>query len=346
MLIIGCDFHSRFQQIAMVDTETGEYTERRLEHVDGEARSFYAALSEPALVGVESTGYSLWFTEMLQELGHELVVGHAATIRASAVRKQKTDARDAARLLELLCQGTFPRVWIPGAGERDLRALLYHRHFLVEMRTRVKNGLQALAMSRGLCRGRSLWTGAGQVALEGLTLGPAPTRRRQDLLRLLEQLSGWIRQLDKQLSEQALASAEVRRLMSHPGIGPLTALAAVAVLGPIERFANGKKVASYLGLIPSEYSSGGRQHFGHLTKQGSRLLRFLLVEAAQTACRYDPELKQDYRRLAFRHGWAKARAAVARKLAIRLYILRRDQIDYAEFVRRGSPAGMPGTPLV
>ena len=166
------------------------------------------------------------------------------------------------------------------------------------------------------------------------------------MLRLLEQLNVWIRQLDQQLREQALGSAEVRRLMSHPGIGPLTALAAVAVLGPIERFANGKKVASYLGLIPSEYSSGGRQHFGHLTKQGSRLLRFLLVEAAPTACRYDPELKQDYRRLAFRHGWAKARAAVARKLAIRLYILRRDQIDYAEFVRRGSPAGMPGTPLV
>ncbi len=283
---------------------------------------------------------------LLEELGHELAVGHAATIRASAVRKQKTDARDAARLLELLCQGTFPRVWIPGAAERDLRARLYHRQSLVEMRTRVKNGLQALAMSRGLCGGRSLWTRSGQEALEGLTLGPAPTRRRQDLLRLLEQLNSWIRELDAQLNQQALASEEVRRLMSHPGIGPLTALAAVAVLGPIERFANGKKVASYLGLIPSEYSSGGHQHFGHLTKQGSRLLRFLLVEAAQTACRYDADLKQDYRRLAFRHGWAKARAAVARKLAIRLYILRRDRIDYAEFVRRGSPAGRPGLRLV
>lgn len=346
MLIIGCDFHSRFQQIAMLDSDTGEYTERRLEHADGEARKFYAELAEPALVGIESTGYSLWFVAMLEELGHELVLGDAAKIRARAVRRQKTDQRDAALLLELLCRGEFPRVWAPGAAERDLRTLLYHRQFLVEMRTRVKNGLQALAISRGLCRGRSLWTAAGRAALEGLPLPAAPTRRRQDLVRLLGQLNGWIGELDQQLNQEAERSAEAQRLMTHPGIGPLTALAAVAVLGPVERFANGKKVASYLGLIPSEYSSGGRQHFGHLTKQGNRLLRFLLVEAAQTACRYDRELKQDYRRLAFRHGWAKGRVAVARKLAIRLYILRRDQIDYAEFVRRGSPAEMPETPLV
>ncbi|MGH9437215.1 MAG: transposase [Terriglobia bacterium] len=114
----------------------------------------------------------------------------------------------------------------------------------------------------------------------------------------------------------------------------------------VERFANGRKVASYVGLIPSEHSSGGRQHFGPLTKQGNRLLRFLRVEAAQSACRRDKELKQDYKRLAFRHGWARARVAVARKLAIRLYIMLRDQIDYAEFVRRGSSAGMPEVALV
>lgn len=346
MMIIGCDFHSRFQQIAMLDSETGEYTERRLEHADGEARRFYAEMGRPALVGIESTGYSLWFVEMLQELGHELVVGEAAKIRARVVRKQKTDPRDAALLLDLLCRGEFPHVWVPGVAERDLRSLLYHRQFLVGMRTRIKNGLQALALSRGLCRGRTLWTVRGRAALQGMPLGPAPTRRREDLLRLLEQLNRWIGELDDQLNQAAEGSAEAQRLMTHPGIGPLTALAAVAVLGPIERFPSGKKVASYLGLIPSEYSSGGRQHFGHLTKQGNRLLRFLLIEAAQTACRYDAELKQDYRRLAFRHGWAKARAAVARKLAIRIYILRRDQIDYAEFVRRGSPAGMPGLRLV
>jgi len=346
MYMIGCDFHSRYQQISMVDTETGEYTGRRLEHENGEARKFYAELPASALVGIESTGYATWFVEMLEEQGHQVVVGDAAQIRAREVRKQKYDQRDADLLLELLSRGEFPRVWIPRRRERSLRTLLAHRHFLVAMRTRAKNGLQALALGQGLCRGRKLWSRAGQAALKELKLGEGLGRRRQDLGQLIQQLNGWIGELDQRLGQEAEASAPARRLMTHPGVGPLTALATVVVLGPVERFASGKKVASYLGLIPSEYSSGGRQHFGHLTKQGNRLLRFLLIEAAQSACRYEAELKQDYGRLAFKHGWAKARVAVARKLAVRLYTMLRDQIDYAEFVRRGSLAGMPGLRLV
>jgi transposase len=346
MLIIGCDFHSRFQQIAMLDPETGEVAERRLEHTNGEVRAFYASLATPALVGMESTGYTLWFTELMSELGHELAVGDAARIRASATRRQKHDRRDAWQLMELLAQGKFPRLWLPSAEERDVRVLLNHRHFLVQMRTRAKNGLQALALSRSLCQGRKLWTVVGQRALQNLPLGEGPARRRQDLLQLLAQLNEWVQELDHCLEKEVEKRPEAQRLQTHPGVGPLTALATVVVLGPAERFANGRKVASYLGLIPSESSSGGRQRFGPLTKQGNRLLRFLLIEAAQSACRSDPELKQDYKRLAFRHGWAKARVAVARKLAIRLYILLRDQIDYTEFVRRGSHVGMPAISLV
>jgi transposase len=342
MLIIGCDFHSRFQPIAILDPTTGEFEERRLEHANDEVRSFYAGLAAPALVGIEATGYTLWFAELMSELGHELAVGDAAKIRASETRKPKYDGRDAWHIMELLAEGKFPRLWLPNAEERDVRVLLNHRHFLVEMRTRAKNGLQALALSRNLCQGRKLWTAAGQQALQALKLGEAPGRRRQDLLRLLGQLNGWIQELEDALKKEVEKRPEAKRLQTHPGVGPLTALATVVVLGPVERFAHGRKVASYLGLIPSEHSSGGRQHFGHLTKQGNRLLRFLLVEAAQSACRWDPELKQDYKRLAFRHGWAKARVAVARKLAIRLYIRLRDEIDYDEFVRRGKHAGMPG----
>ncbi len=346
MLIIGCDFHSRFQQIVILDSETGEFEERRLDHLNGEVRAFYSSLPVPALVGIESTGYTVWFAELMSELGHELVVGNAAKIRASETRLQKYDGRDAWHIMELLAEGKFPRIWLPSDEERDVRVLLNHRHSLVEMRTRVKNGLQALALSRNLCEGRKLWTRAGQEAFAALPMREAPSRRRQDLLALLDQLNGWIRELDERLRQEAEKRPEARRLQTHPGVGPLTALATVVVLGPAERFAEGRKVASYLGLIPSEHSSSGRQHFGHLTKQGNSLLRFLLIEAAQSACRWDAELKRDYKRWAFRHGWAKARVAVARKLAIRLYILLRDQIDYAEFVRRASHAGMPGLRLV
>ncbi len=342
MLIIGCDLHTRLQQIAMVDTATGELVEKRLEHENGEAKRFYEDLPEPALVGIESTGYTMWFAEMLSELGHELVVGDAAKIRKKETRKQKHDRRDAAHILHLLLRQDFPRIWLPSAAERDARVLLEHRQQLVQLRTRAKNGLQAMALSYGVRRRSKLWNREGREELEKLPLRNSMNRRRQDLLRLLDQLDGWIGELDQRIDEEISRRPEAQRLMTHPGVGPLTALGMVLVLGPVERFPDAKHVTSYVGLIPEEESSGGRQRFGRLSKQGNRLLRFLLVEAGPIASRYDDGLGRAYRRLAFRKGTASAKIAVARKLAIRLYIMLRDQIDYAEFCRRGSHAGMLG----
>jgi transposase len=342
MNIIGCDFHTRFQQIAMLDTRTGEVMEKALDHARGEARRFYEGLKEPALVGIEATGYTRWFAEMLQELGHELVVGEAAKIRALKTRKQHHDRGDAEHILNLLLRGDFPKVWLPPAEERDVRVLVEHRHQLVELRTRAQNGLQAIALSYGLRRRRRLWSQAGQEELQNIPLREGMGRRREDLLRLVRQLSAWVKELDARIEEEVTRREDAQRLMTHPGVGPQTALATVLVLGPVERFPDRQHLTSYLGLIPQEESSGGRQRFGHLTKQGNRLMRFLLVEAAQTASRYDPRLRRAYRRLAFRKGAPIAKVAVARKLAIRLYIMLRDGIDYEEFCRRGSHAGMLG----
>ena len=342
MIIIGCDLHSRLQQIAMLDTETGEVVEKRLEHESGEAKRFYEGLKEPALVGIETTGSTRWFAEMLAELGHELVVGEAGKIRARDPRQQKHDRRDAQLILDLLVRGDFPKIWLPSAEERDVRVLVEHRHQLVELRTRAKNGLQAMALSYGLRRRGRLWSAAGQGELQKLPLREGMARRRQDLLGLLGQLNTWVKELDQRIEQEAARREEARRLMTHPGVGARTALATVLVLGPVERFPDTRHLTSYLGLIPQEETSGGRQRFGHLTKQGNRLMRFLLVEAAGTASRFDPGLRRTYRRLAFRKGAAIAKVAVARKLAIRLFIMLRDQIDYAEFCRRGSHAGMLG----
>src|SRR5512132_4401209 len=181
MLIIGVDFHSRFQQIAMVDMETGERVERRLDHRDGEAEKFYAGLQKPVSVGMEAT-YGQWFERMLAQLGHELWIGHGAEIRAAMVRKQKTDARDARHILDLLLANRFPRIWIPSPAERDLRRLLRHRHKMVGLRTSVRNQLHALAMGQGVYRKRKLWGAGGRTELEALALDPWASRRRQELL--------------------------------------------------------------------------------------------------------------------------------------------------------------------
>lgn len=337
MQIIGCDFHTRYQQIALLDKDTGEQVERRLEHGNGEVQKFYAQLRKPARVGVEATGYLQWFEQLLGELGHELWIGDAAEIRASVVRKQKTDTRDARHILELLEQDRFPRIWSPSVGDRDVRQLVVHRVKLVQWRTRVMNQLHALAMGQGLCRKKKLWSVAGRQELEALRLGPWASRRRTELLQLLDQLNGSIRELERAVEQEAKGRAAAVLLMTHPGVGPVTSLAFVLTMGPSRRFGRGKQVASYLGLNPREHSSGGRQRTGAISKQGNSLMRWLLVEAGQTAARYDGELRRVYQQLKYRRGSGAAKVAVARKLAVRMYWMLRSQADYAQLVRaRGS----------
>ena len=319
MSIIGCDLHSRYQVIAMVETDTGEMVTRRLEHESGEARAFYTTLPKPSLIGMEATGYTQWFERLVAELGHELWVGDPAAIRARAVRRQKTDTRDAEHLLDLLLTKRFPRVWVPTPEERDVRQLLKHRNKLVRMQTSVRNQLHFLAMSQGVCRKQKLWSARGRAELEGLSLGPWASQRRKELLELLDGLGPRIAELDQAVKTEAERRPEAVELMKHKGVGPVAALAFVLTIGPVERFAHSRALVSYLGLNPSEDSSGGHQRLGHISKQGNEMLRWLLVEAGHSAAQFDPELRRKYQRLKFRRGAKVAKVAIARHLAVRLY---------------------------
>jgi transposase len=333
MMIIGCDFHPSWEQVAWLDTETGETGERRLVHADGEAERFYHGLPTPALIGMEATGNSHWLVDRLAELGHEVWVGDAGQIRASYVRRQKTDKRDAGHLLKLLLEGRFPRIWMPSSTVRDLRQLLVHRYKLVLIRARVKNELQHLCLNKGVQRQRKLWTKAGQQVLRELPLKPWAGRRRDDLLGLMAMLDQQIEPLDEAVKAEAQRDKMALLLQTQPGVGPITALAYVLTMGDVSRFPRGKQVASYLGLIPREHSSGGRQHLGAISKQGNRMLRMLLVEAAQTAVRLDPEFRKEYLHRCHQKPKAVAKVAAARKLAVRLYWMLRTHQAYPEVVR-------------
>jgi transposase len=330
MLIIGCDFHPGFQQVAIFDNLTGEIQEKRLQH-RAEAEQFYRRLAGQSVrVGMEACGHYPWFEQLLAELGIELWFGDAAKVRAAVVRKQKTDRRDAEHLLDLLRQDRFPRIWVPSLEVRDVRQLLVHRHKQVQARTRTKNQLQAMALSHGVQKKYKLWSKTGRAELEQLPLLPYAAERRKRLLEALDGLEAEMVELDRRVVEEARQRPQAERLMTHPGVGPVTALAMVLTLGPAERFGSAKQVGSYFGLIPSEDSSGGKQRLGKISKQGSSFLRFLLVEAGQTAVRYDPQLKRFYRRLAVRKNRSVAKVAVARKLATRLYLMLREDWTYAQ----------------
>jgi len=324
-----------------MDTLTGETGERKLEHAQGEAEKYYRTLPSAALIGMESTGNCQWFTELMASLGHQLWIGDAARIRAAEVRQQKTDRRDAALLLKLLLEGRFPRIWTPSVEERDQRQLLLHRHKLVEMRVRVKNELQHLAMNRGITKGRRLWSKAGERVLCELPLAPWASRRREDLLRLRKMLDEQIAALDAAVKEVAERNDRARLLMTHPGVGPITSLAFVLTMGDVNRFPRGKQVGSYLGLIPREHSSGGKQRTRSISKQGNRFMRTLLVEAAQSVVRYEPEFRKEYLHRCHQSEKGVAKVAAARKLAIRLYWMLRSNTAYPEIVRVESSSRVP-----
>lgn len=332
------DFHPRQHSVSCCDSADGEIHYREFHHESDDFRGFYSRLTSEVIVGLETTGYSTWFEQLRARLGHQVWLGDAAEVRRRARRRQKNDRRDAELILDLLLRGEFPRVRLPPLKSREGLRLLRYRHRLVRMRTQVKNSLRALALSAGVIKKVWLFGPRGRAELFGLPLTPAMSHQRDGWLELLADLSGRVTRLDEQFKQVAHGDERMQRLQTHPGIGLLTSLALVHGLEPVSCFAGARKVAAYVGFDPVEHSSASKQRFFEISKGGSRLLRYLLVEAAHTAAKRDQGLGQFYRRLVYRRGAAKAKVAVARKLLIRGYIILRDRIDYEEFLHRGVEA--------
>jgi transposase len=295
-------------------------------------------------IGVEATGNFRWFQRLMDELGHEFLLGDASAIHASAPREQRTDKRDARHILKLLMEDRFPAVWQPAAENEELRQLLLHRCRMVRMRVRVKNQLDSMAKNEGLLSSR-VWSPRRRQQIEALPLPGWYGLRRKDLLALLDEMDKRIEPLDKAVRAAAEQNAEAQLLMTHPGVGPVISLSYVLILGDWRRFPRGKQVGSYLGLIPAEASSGKhQQRMGHITKQGNTLLRWLLVEAASQAQRYDPSWHRQYVRLSMNKHHGVAKVAIAHKLAVRLYWMLRSGQDYKQVMERGSHAGQSAMP--
>src|SRR5262245_16210766 len=297
----GVDFHARQQLVKWCDTGDGEVHEAQIWHQSlAEVREFDAQFSGEVIVGFETSGYSSWFERMLEELGHEVWIGHATEIRRRARSRQKTDRRDAELLLDLLLQDEFPRIHRVSTSSREVLRQLRYRHRVVQMRTRSYNSLQAIALGAGVSLKAKLRTRKGKARLLELAVTEVHQKQRQEWLALIDQLNGCIDRVEQELESVAAADERVQLVRTHPGIGLLTGLALVHTLSPVDRFANSRKVAAYVGLEPREYSSGERQQFGGISKAGSCLLRLLLVEAGHKAINKDAQLKQLYYRVAQR----------------------------------------------
>src|SRR2546421_6640025 len=204
--------------------------------------------------------------------------------------------------------------------------MLRYRHKLVKMRTIIKNSLQALALQSGLSRRTKLFTKAGQQELRAAPMSPVMKQQQEQWLELLVVLNQPIVKTPLGLKQQSLNDARIRLLRPHPGIGLLTSLGLVHTLDPISRFRNQRKVTAYAGLEPMERSSAERKRFLGISKAGSRLLRFLVIEAAHTAVKKDDDLKRFYRRLQERRGRPKAKVAGTTKIFMRRLIILREPV--------------------
>jgi transposase len=338
-IYIGVDFHARQQTICYLKTETGELVIAELKHQDKEqVRAFYQQFPAPVIVGLEASGYSPWFETMLEQLGCEVWIGHATEIRRRARWRQKNDRRDAELIWDLMVHAEFPRLHRPAVASREVLRMLRYRQKLIKLRTLTKNSLQAIALQAGLAKGPQLFSAAGQEQFKAAEMSPVLQWQRDHWFELLKPFNQQLLETMVWFKAQSKDDVQIQRLRTHPGIGLLTALCILHTLQPVSRFRNARKVAAYAGLDPVERSSAERQRFLGISKAGSRMLRYLLVEAVQTAVRRDEDLKRFYKRLAERRGRPKAKVAAARKLLIRAYILLRDEIDYAEFRRRAVAA--------
>jgi transposase len=339
IIYCGVDFHARQQTICCLKTETGELASHELKHHNKEeVRKFYEQLGGPVIVGLEASGYTPWFEQLLEELGHQVWLGDATEIRRRARRRQKNDRRDAELILELMLHNEFPRIHRPTPQSREILRMLRYRHKLVKVRTIIKNSLQSLSIQAGLSLQARLFTRQGEQQLQALAMSPVMCAQRRQWLELLQELQQRITETEWWLKQQALPDPRISLLRTHPGLGLLSALGIVHTLIPVSRFPTTRKLAAYGGFDPMERSSADKKRYLGISKAGSRLLRFLLIEATQTAVKADPDLQRFYRRLAQRRGKPKAKVAVARKLLIRSFIMLRDEINYAEFQQRAIAA--------
>ena len=338
-LYIGVDFHPHQQTVSYCNNEEGEVHQTSLIHNVEQVRRFYRQLPK-AIVGVEASCTAAWFEQMLFDLGHELKVGNPTAIRARARSRHKSDKRDADLILELLVKDEFPELWRRPLPSQAVLEQLRFRHHLVKQRTQICNRLQALAHGAGLPK-KGIQTNRARVALMEARLSETQSFQRDQLFELLEDLTDRIKEVEKWLESKAEGDAKVQLLLTHKGIGLLSALAVAHTLGDVSRFPSSKEAVAYTGLDPLEHSSAGKVRYGSISKAGSSVLRHLLGQAMHVASRYDGELRSFYKRLASRRTKSIAKVATTRKLLIRLFIMLRDGIDYNEFKRRGSTVGMP-----
>lgn len=319
MLYLGVDVHKKSCWVTVLEADGREREQRKLEMHRATLLDYFGKIPKPARVAVEATFNWYYFLDAIEPLGLELHLVHPQKTKAIASARIKHDKLDSRILARLLHAGYIAEAWIAPPRVRELRQLLRFRTRTVRWATRAKNGVHGVLNREGIVSPvESLFGPKGRAFLEEAKLRELDRWEVDDQLARLDLLQEQIKELDKEIRERDAANPVAQALEAIPGIGPFIALLLVAEIGKLKRFPSAKHLVSYMGLAPSLYASGEKRWTGQITKQGSSLLRWALVQAAHVAAR-SPQFAGWYECQRQRHGNGKAAVALARKLATICY---------------------------
>jgi len=320
---VGIDVHRKRSQVAVVSEEGKVRLNRNVVNGSEPMLRLIGGLPAGTPVAFEAAYGWGWLVELLQDYGFDPHLVHPLRCKAIASARLKNDKVDAAILAQLLRADLLPEAWIAPRPVRQLRALLRHRASLVRLGTQLRNRIHAVVADFGHDRTGSYWTGPGRGWLAELDLPAVSREIITDCLAFLDALAPRIERLDAEVRRHARTDPRVKALTTLPGVGQFTALVMVAEIGDITRFGSARKLASWAGLTPTVRGSDRTVRHGHISKQGSAWLRWVLCQAAQTAKRH-PDFAASYQAIAHRRGNKIATTAIARRLLTRAYHLLTD----------------------
>lgn len=339
MQYIGVDHHKRFSYITVMDERGEVVKEGRVANSRESLRRFLNnphSYEDSSAVLEAGRNWTVMYDWLEEELG-EVKLAHPVKVKAIAEAKIKTDRIDSKVLAHLLRCDLLPEAYVPGKDARVAKNILRQRMFFVKVSTMVKNRMHIILDRHPEIRGQieptDLFGAQGKRWLSTVELPKEERRLLDSELRLFNALEERIKASDSWVGALCRGDGRVKRLMSIPGIGKFFALLIATEIDDIRRFRNADKLAAYVGLIPSTYSSANKIFHGRITKQGNKYLRWALIEAVWPAIRKDLGLRMYYQRMKIRKGANPAKVATARRLLMIVYRVLSQDRDY-----------MPGRP--
>ena len=338
MRYVGVDVHKKFCQYAMIDDVGRIVGEDRFLNTDEAIQSFISMLVSYGDVRVvmESTG-SLWVKlyDIIEEHGLSAVLSNPYKTRLIAEARIKTDKLDARILAHLLRADLIPKCYVPSKKVREVRSLVRHRAKLSKTRTEIKNRIHALLDKHRLeapCG--ELFSKEGLEWLKGLKLSSVDDAVLKSDLGILKALDEQVGYVESEIASIALKDPNVELLITMPGIDFYSAMVLSSEMGSIERFSTDKKLVAWAGMAPSLHQSGGVLRVGGITKEGNKMVRWIMVQAALNAIRSDAKLRAFYERYCSRKGHQKAIVAVAHEMLRIVWFMLKRKEPYRDENRR------------